>query len=758
MRKTLILKNDWYFTDTEQNNMPWDTGSFDGGWQKINLPHTWNALDGQDGGADYYRSECRYARKLYLPSKRKDRKYYLRFGAASQLCRVYVNGAFAFEHKGGYSAFNVDISDIAFEGENVIDVRVSNAVSDEIYPQMADFTFYGGLHREVSLIELPLTHFDMDYYGASGFCAASVVSDDGRAALKLEAFVCCPQTGDTVRYLLRDAYGHEVAELYRSVCDTKAEIDIPKVHLWQGTKDPYLYSVSAEIVRNNEVLDKVSVLHGFRRFEVDAQRGFILNGIPTPLRGVSRHQDKLGKGNALDGCDHELDFALIKEMGANTVRLAHYQQSEEVYELCDRYGFVVWAEIPFISKMLQTDAAHENCVSQMKELIFQNYNHSSICFWGISNEITIGGSSDRLNENLRALNALCHELDPYRLTTMAQVSQLPMDDVQNEITDTVSYNHYFGWYGGELSDNEKWLDAFHSSHPQRPIGISEYGCEGIIKYHGNSPVAGDYSEEYQALYHEHMLKVIEQRSWLWATHVWNMFDFGCDARDEGGVKGRNNKGLVTFDRRIKKDAFYLYKAYYSEEPFLHICGKRYSKRVGQTTTVKVYSNAPRVTLAVNGQSIATLEGEKVFVFGNVTLKDGFNTVRAFSGEIEDMTVLEKTDNLPDEYTLKTEPGEVGVTNWFDGIDESQSSELHFEQGRYSVNDTVRELLESDEAGTVLVNAFSSATGMKLKKSMLMMMADQTPQALFKSNLASKGPSAEVMLARLNDALQKIEKK
>ena len=309
---------------------------------------------------------------------------------------------------------------------------------------------------------------------------------------------------------------------------------------------------------------------------MDPENGFFLNGKSYPLHGVARHQDRLDMGWAISEAEHAEDVALIKEVGANTIRLAHYQHAQPFYDLCDKNGLVLWAEIPLISVFREGEDAKANTLSQMTELISQNYNHPSIFFWGISNEITIAGESEALYQNLCELNALAKKLDPSRLTTMAQVSMVPMDSEHVYITDVQSYNHYFGWYVGDVSENGPWLDEFHRKNPDRPVGVSEYGAEAILTWHTAKPESHDYTEEYQAYYHHEMLKTFATRPYLWSTHVWNMFDFAADARDEGGCKGRNNKGLVTYDRRIKKDAFFIYKAYWTTEPMVHVCGSRLS--------------------------------------------------------------------------------------------------------------------------------------------------------------------------------------
>ncbi len=744
-----LLKN-WYFSPTFTGKVP----TFDASnYSKISLPHTWNALDGQDGGADYRRGTAVYLRKIVLSEVRRGYDYLLKFEAASYDAHVYLNGKEAGHHKGGYSAFYVDITAFVTEGENILAVTVSNEPSGEIYPQMADFTFYGGLHRGVSLIIAPETRFDHGAFGASGLLVSSDVKETGEATLHLRAKLKAPDEEDTLRYTLTDEEGVLRFECYRPAKETECHIPLQGVHLWNGILDPYLYTVTAEILRHNEVLDTVETKHGFRYFAISPEKGFSLNGKPYPLRGVSRHGDKLGLGNALSETDELQDAELIRELGANCVRLAHYQHSDHFYSLCDRLGLIVWAEIPFISRMLKSAEAHENAMIQLNELIAQNINHSAICFWGISNEITIGGETEGLTENLRTLHSLAKELDPSRPTVMAQVSMLPMESEQNRITDVVAYNHYFGWYGGDMEDNEKWLDAFHAKYPDRALGLSEYGCEGILTYHSNAPKMGDYSEEYQARYHEHMMEILQARPWIWGSFIWNMFDFGCDARNEGGVMGRNNKGLVTFDRRIRKDAFYLYKTYWREEPMVHICGKRHAVRSGDTMTIRVYSNLPTLVLSVNGHEIAKKDGCRVFEFADIPVQKGMLTVSVRGEGASDRAVLEIADKTPAHYTLKESAEETGVTNWFEG---KKAGEMTFHEGFYSVRYPIKEVLKSDEAAKILVDAMASASGLKVKRSQLFMLSEETLEGILRQFAGGKSERTDQMLAVANEALQKIK--
>lgn len=665
-------------------NAGWKFAQFDAGlpralpadWQDVDLPHTWNAVDGCDGSGSYDRGSYWYARSFPTPRQPlPGGRVYVEVLAAGQQATVYVNGQKAVCHEGGYSIFRADITDLCAEkGENLLVINCSNEYRDSVYPQNADFTFYGGLYRGVNLISVPAVHFDLDCHGGPGIRVTPTPCEKcGGAMFRIEAFVTDPGPDFTVLYSVADRNGREVASGCRPADDTAIELLVPDASLW-SPDDPYLYTVTATLQRRNEACDEIAVRAGVRSFSCDPDRGFILNGVPTPLRGVSRHQDRLYKGSALSAGDHYEDAAIIKELGANTIRLAHYQHSQDFYDACDELGFVVWAEIPFISVFNPDPAAHQNCVRQLTELIVQNYNHPSICFWGISNEILIGGISRQLVEDHKELNALAKKLDPTRLTAIAHVSMTPVDSPMHHITDVISWNHYFGWYAGKVEDNGPWLDDFHARHPDLCVGLSEYGCEGVVTYHGPDPHCKDYSEEYQALYHEHMAKVLTERPWIWGSHVWNMFDFGCAARNEGGVAGRNNKGLVTMDRKTKKDSYYIYKAYWNSEPMVHICGKRYAQRAGETTVVKVYSNQPKAALYLNGALVEEKEGDKVFEF-TVALRDGLNILMARAGDAADTATLEKVEAEPEIYTLHEEKGQSeGAANWFSTLGNMELTE------------------------------------------------------------------------------------
>lgn len=711
MRKVMNLNEKWQFIQKDAGlpaSLPTD-------WQRIDLPHTWNAVDGHDGNGGYDRGNYWYAKTFATPNQAfGGNKVFVEILAAGQQAAVYVNGTEVTYHEGGYSIFRADITDLCKDGEdNLLVVACSNEQKDSVYPQAADFTFYGGLYRGVNIISVPEVHFDLEYYGGPGMQVTPVPCGCGGAEFGIVSYVKNADENFTVLYSICDADGNEVASACRPADNTRVKVYVPDVKKWE-IDSPYLYTVTAVLQRRNEVFDEISVKAGVRSFSCDPDKGFIINGTETPLRGVSRHQDQLYKGNALTREDHFEDARIIKELGANTIRLAHYQHSQDFYDACDELGFVVWAEIPFISVMNNDPAAHQNCISQLKELIIQNYNHPSICFWGISNEILIGGISGQLVENHKELNALAKELDPTRLTTIAHVSMTPVESPMHTVTDVISYNHYFGWYGGKMEDNGPWLDMFHAKHPDICLGVSEYGCEGIVTYHGSNPACKDYSEEYQALYHEHMAKVFDGRPWIWSTHVWNMFDFGCAARDEGGVSGRNNKGLVTMDRKTKKDSYYIYKAYWNKEPMVHVCGRRYAQRAGKTTEIRVYSNQPTVTLYLNKEKAGELNADKVFVF-SVELKDGQNTVLAAAGDVKDSITLEKVEKEPEIYVLpEVNERAEGVANWFKTVgDMDLKAPMEFPEGMYSIKDTIGEIAANEEALRIVQEAVKLAMNMNV---------------------------------------------
>ncbi len=720
MRNIININENWTFLkDTT------DIGAVGG--EVINLPHSWNAIDGQDGGNDYFRGSCLYSKKLSKSSLPEADLYYIEFRGTNSSADLYVNGEKLAHHDGGYSTWRVNITDALSKesDENEISVIVDNSINETVYPQMADFTFYGGIYRNVNIICASKIHFDLDYYGAPGVMITPTVNGED-ATVEVTAFVHGLSNGESLVYTIYDMDGRELQKV--ETVDSRVIFDIAGVHLWNGRIDPYLYSCEVKIIKDGEVIDNVTERFGCRYFEIDPDNGFILNGKEYPLRGVSRHQDRWGVGNALLPEHHEEDIDLICEVGATTIRLAHYQHDQYFYDLCDERGLVIWAEIPYISRHMP--GGRENTISQMTELIAQNYNHPSIVVWGLSNEISIGGSDDDLLENHRILNDLVHSMDSTRLTTIAAVSMCKMDDPYLQIPDVVSYNHYFGWYGGETDMNGPWFDKFHATHPKIPIGCSEYGCEAL-NWHTSSPRQGDYTEEYQAYYHEELIKQLFTRKYIWATHVWNMFDFGADARAEGGENGQNHKGLVTIDRKYKKDAFYAYKAWLVSpevDPFVHLSGKRYIDRVEDVTKVTVYSNLPEVELFVNGQSIGKKTGEDHFFYFEVN-NVGESKIVAKAGDLSDEGIIRKVDEMNMDYVL-VEKG--AVLNWFD---------VTAPDGCFSLNDKLGDIMKSVRGKLWFVRL-----GLKLKKKMNASKKDKSKEKSggFDIDLKSGGGLMEMM--------------
>ena len=680
MRKLLNINQGWLFSK-DSSILP---TTLPEGWDEVNVPHSWNSVDGQDGGNDFYRGLCYYVKKLNKSELPVADCYFLELQGANSSSYVYLNGNKLASHDGGYSTFRVDLTNHLQE-ENILVVGVDNTANDRVYPQMADFTFYGGLYRDVNLYCVNKSHFDLEYYGGFGLQVTPTVSGSD-ASVEIKTYVSNRLDGQKVRYTILNKENEVVCEkISEQLC---ALLEIKDVTLWHGRKNPYLYTAKVELLDAENVLDEVTARFGCRTFEIDPERGFILNGEEYPLRGVSRHQDRWGYGNALLKEHHEEDMDLICEVGATTIRLAHYQHDQYFYDLCDERGMVIWAEIPYISSHMP--GGRENTISQMKELVVQNYNHPSIVVWGLSNEITMGGEEDPdLLENHRILNDLVHEMDKTRLTTMACVTMCSMDATIAHLSDVVSYNHYFGWYFGETDMNGPWFDKFHEKYPNRAIGCSEYGCEAL-NWHTSHPTVGDYTEEYQSYYHEELIKQLFTRKYLWATHVWNMFDFGADSRAEGGENGQNHKGLVTFDRKYKKDSFYAYKAWLSDEPFVHLCGKRYVDRVEEVTKVTVYSNQKEVELFANGVSLGVKTAEDHFFYFEVPNTALETKLVAVSGDLKDESLIRKVAEINKDYILQDGGA---VINWF---------EITAPAGRLSLNNTMAVIWETLRGKLLLI--------------------------------------------------------
>lgn len=746
MREKILFNNSWLFSKECSSLNDVDTSKF----IEVTLPHTWNALDGQDGGGDYFRSVCTYKKLLTITKEDLSKELFLEFEAVMSISDVYVNRKHAFHHEGGFQTFRVHLNEFIIEGENEILVLADNRANKIVYPQFADFTFFGGIYRDTSLIKVGHTHFELSYFGTSGIKITPRLIDS-KWIVEVESFVTNFDNNE-IEYLLLD--GDKVLDTKKANNLDKVVFEIKKPHLWNGTLDPHLYSINALLIKDGKEIDIISDNFGLRTFKVDPEKGFYLNDKPYNLHGVSRHQDRLDLGWAITKKEHEEDMELIKEVGANTIRLAHYQHAQYFYELCDKEGMVVWAEIPYISNHM--DTAKANAFSQMKELVLQNYNHPSICFWGLSNEITMRGQSESLINDHKELNKFVKELDDTRLTTIANVSMTKMDSEICKITDVISYNHYFGWYAGTVDQNGPWLDKFHSLYPSIPLGLSEYGCEAILDWHSETPTQGDYTEEYQAYYHEEMLKTFATRPYLWSTHVWNMFDFAADNRDEGGKKGRNHKGLVTYDRKTKKDSFYIYKAYWNQkDKFVHIASKRYKERSLETIKVKIYTNLDEVTLFNNGINLGKEVVKDHVATFNVKLNEGENKLVAISDTYKDEATFIKVDKEVESYHLKDNSD---IVNWFDK--DGNQVDFNFKDGYLNIDSPIKDI-----TATPLGKAIMDLT-MKFGMKKMGMGEDGANDDLFEmmgsmsirkiSKLAGANVITPELLYAINEILNKIK--
>ena len=753
MRTTQIINDNWKFAKTA--SVP---ATLPEAWEAVTLPHTYNAVDGQDGGNDYYRGTAAYVRTLVTPKAGSDQEIYLEFRGAAMSAEVYLNGKQLAKHQGGYSTFRVLLNGaLRPEGEeNLLCVLVDNSDNEEVYPQKADFTFYGGIYRDVVLITVPSTHFALREDGTPGI-RITPKADLAKHSADILVETKVEGTADGAKVTI-SACGQEQTVPVENG-SAKALLHVENVHLWDGVSDPYLYTAKAVLTADGKEPDQVSARFGVRSFRIDPSEGFFLNGRSYPLRGVSRHQDRQGAGNALTLAMMQEDMEVIKDIGANTLRLAHYQHAQEFYDLCDENGIIVWAEIPFITKFMP--GGRQNTISQMRELITQSYNHPSIICWGLSNEITASSQvTEELMDNHWELNELCHSLDSTRPTAMAHAFMLEKDSPLIPVADIAGYNLYFGWYLGELEQNDSFFDEYHKMFPDRVMGFTEYGADANISFHAEHPVQGDYSEEYQCVYHEHIAKMIEERPYLWATYVWNLFDFAADGRDEGGKHGQNQKGLVEFDHKTRKDAFYLYKALWSSEPFVHICGRRFVNRTGDKTLVRVYSNLSGVTLydgdvVLARQNNTDCSQKGVYLF-EVPLT-GEMHLRAEAGEgaqaVSDEILIRHVEQADASYQF----GKIGeVVNWFDKITVNPDY--------YSVHDTLGTLMQNPATGAVVGQIMQKARGSRGdvakstegNKALEQMLAGMKLESLLLkagSNVISKE-----MIQNINETLQKVPKK
>ncbi len=634
MRVITNINEDWSFI---KNNVGLAEALTING-ESVHVPHTWNGIDGQDGGNDYIRDSFWYKKVFKKADIKIEDKVFIEFKGVNASTDVYLNNQMIGHHDGGYSTFRFEITDV-LEDVNTLMLKVDNSVNDRVYPQKADFTFYGGIYRDVNIVSVSENHFDLLHHGSRGAKVKTTV-DQQIGKIDVETYIVGQ---GKVTAKLSDQSGHVIFN-----GEIKNDIEVDKVHLWQGLDDPYLYTLELNLKNGNKIEDRIEFSIGFRSFSMDPNEGFFLNGKKYPLRGVCRHQDRPNIGNALTKVEHEDDIELIKSVGANTIRLAHYQHDDYFYDLCDKEGFVVWAEIPYISKHMEN--GNDNAREQMKELIIQHYHRPSIVTWGISNEITISHAGKDCLAFHKEMNTLVHDLDDTRKTVIADYMPARIKNKLNRVPDVVSYNLYFGWYLPFTSLAGWKLDNYHKKFPKEIIGLSEYGAEGVNTVYNRFPRRGDNTEAYQAIYHERMLDIINKRDYIWATHVWNMFDFAADARNQGGEPGMNHKGLVTFDRKRKKDAFFIYKAHWSNEPFVHLCDKGYEMRTGRKTTIKVYTNQPSVQIYHNEKLVFDGAVDKIAKVKVPMTKQNHVVVK--SNDLSDESLFVKVNRKPKAYKIK----------------------------------------------------------------------------------------------------------
>lgn len=645
-RKEILMNNDWQFRFSWQVQKDSE--------RRVDLPHTWNAQDALSGKQDYHRGVGNYRKKLNVGEELKGKRLYLRFEGANTVTNLYVNQKHVGEHRGGYGAFVFDITEyVEYGKDNELLVRVNNSLQLDIMPLVGDFNFYGGIYRDLFLIITEAQHISLTDFASPGvyLVQEEVSKENAKVTARIMLTNYADTQNATLTFNIYDGAKtilSEQKEIKLSQGENLEEeisVNINNPRLWNGRKDPFIYQTEVLLSVNGEVKDRITQPLGLRFYHVDADKGFFLNGEHMALHGVCRHQDRAEIGNALHPMHHEEDMDIIVEMGANAIRLAHYPQATYFYDLADKNGMVVWAEIPFIGPggyaeqgYINQSSFRENGKLQLVELIRQHYNHPSICMWGLYNELKTEGDSPE--EYVAELNDLAHQEDPTRPTVAA--SFLEDNNPLNSHSDLVAWNKYYGWYGGSFSDMGVWADRIHRNFPQYKIAISEYGAGGSIYHQQEEVKAGSASgwwhpENWQTAYHIGNWKAINERPFIWGSFIWNLFDFGAAHRTEGDRPGINDKGLVTFDRKVKKDAYYFYKANWNkDEPFVYIANRRHANRTTETTTVTVFTNLPEAELWVNGKSIGKQKADNyaTITWENASLKKGENSIEVKAGSVK----------------------------------------------------------------------------------------------------------------------------
>lgn len=739
----ILLNNDWKFTKLPDSSIALSKTSKQE-YQSVNLPHTWYSDE------DPYRGLTVYRKSIRTDDKWKN--VFLELNGADQSCVILINGEEVGKHRGAYSCFRVQVPENVLKSDRLdIEIYLDNSINQEISPIFGDFTVFGGLYRDVNLLIVEENHFDYKYYGTDGIIVCASMEEGGIGIVKIEPHAVAAENA-IICYELYQADGVLTGQI-KGRLDENLCMRIDNPHLWDGKKQPYLYTLKAYLYVGDRIYDETEKTIGFRTGKLYADCGFYLNGTSFRLHGISKHQDTANVFCAEKNEEVDRDFDLIDEIGANAVRLSHYQHSQYTYDQCDRKGYVVWAEIPML-KMTESRELLENAQLQLTELILQNIHHPSICFWGIQNEIAMFMDAEFMHRECRALYTTAKTLDPDRIVTAANLYSVKAESELNRITDMVGYNLYFGWYYGQMKDYDAYLDYLHTACPEASFGISEYGVDANPNIHSEEPRVKDYSEEFQALFHETVYPILEGKSYLWGSFVWNMFDFSSPRRNEGGRRFINQKGLVSFDRSIKKDAFYYYKAKWSEQPFLHICSKRFKKRSRAMVSIKIYTNLQKVTLYGREGFMENEQnnGNGVILFTDIILSEGINklyaTGKSDNGtELKDEIILEKVSEPEQSYILPDSESGTTVKNWF--LEEAS----FIREGYFSIEDSAYDMIQNVEAARVLeqylpemVRDMRNNVGIPLGFSLLRIMNYEKKKA------------EGVNIKALNKSLNKIKKK
>jgi len=748
-------------TTTVSLNENWRFKKENGDWESVTIPHSWNGNDGQDG-TGMWRGKGIYERTIVLNDSDLQKTLFLEVNAAAVESTVYINGSVAYTNKCPYSMYRIPLNEYVTVGDNRIRVEADNSYNELIYPQMADFSFYGGLYRDVNLIIGDRISFDYLDGSRDGVYISAKNTHEQIWEMSVKGTVTnADKACDVSVYcILRDKDEIVSEKSVDLTVEERADFDmtvlIENPHLWQGIKDPYLYCVQVLIIVEGKIIDAREIPFGFRKIELSAEKGLFLNGEHVKLRGMARHQDFVEVGNAVSKEQMERDMELLLELGANSVRLSHYQHDDYFYQLCDKNGILTWAEVPFISAAPENEEAFENIKEQMERLIKQCYNHTSIYCWGIQNEITVACENEKVYQYVEELEKFAKNLDATRYTSEANIYSVSNTSLLNSLTDLVGYNLYYGWYYKTIPDLQRRLDEFHAEVPNIPLLVTEYGVDTNPVYHSYEPAVKDYTEEYQLCFCDNAIRAFEERDFVMGSYVWNLADFGSENRDEGGRKGQNMKGLVTIDRKLKKDAFYLYKAYWSEERFVKFASSRFVNRHKEENVITVLSNLTKLCLYVDGSLTGETEDVKAVTQFTVQLPElrGYKiTVKGYDKQgrlYEDEMNLVRVAEADKSYVVVKQDNRLNVANWFEKFDLSDATEIEIDDNYYSTRDTLECLLENEEA-KVIVEKYLEIL---LKDPRLTRAKKMTVDAL--SKLSGLGMPKELVPV-MNRELNKIKK-